>query len=443
MSASITAVADLSDRSIMGDDRLVRTSRVAYVVAVISLIAAAFVAWKQNDPHGLAMIWLQNGIFVLTLSLGAFFFVMVQHITNAGWAVAIRRIAEAQAANLTWISVLFLVPMFWLLITNREWNGFGHGLAIIWPWADMAHLTEHSPAEGAIVAQKTAFLNPTFFMIRACIYFAFWALATRWFLSTSRRQDQTGDATLSTKMRYAAAPCLILFALTSTFAAVDWIMSLSPAWFSTMFGIYFFAGTCAGGFSIIAIGCLRLQAMGYLRGVITAEHYQDIGKMIWAFGIVFWAYIAFSQYMLIWYGNLPEETVWFLARQVGDWAWVSVALIVGHFFIPFLFFISRWMKRWRGTLAFGAVWMLAFSWIDIYWLVMPVVPHDVATFTTYDALAAAYATTSTGLGNPLNYLMLVGFIGLSIGSATGRLSRGSVLCRRDPRLNESLQFENI
>jgi hypothetical protein len=122
---------------------------------------------------------------------------------------------------------------------------------------------------------------------------------------------------------------------------------------------------------------------------------------------------------------------------------VSVALIVGHFFIPFLFFISRWMKRWRGTLAFGAVWMLAFSWIDIYWLVMPVVPHDVATFTTYDALAAAYATTSTGLGNPLNYLMLVGFIGLSIGSATARLSRGSVLCRRDPRLNESLQFENI
>lgn len=443
MSASMTTVADLSDRSVLGDSRLARLSRTAFVISIVALIVAGIVASRQNDPHGFAMIWLQNGIFVITLSLGAFFFTMVQHITNAGWGVAVRRIAEAHAANLKWLWVLFLVPMFWLLLSHREWNGFGHGLALVWPWADLTHLAAESPAEAAIVSAKSAFLNTTFFMIRACIYFAFWAIATGWFFSTSRRQDQTGDPALSKRMRFVSAPCLILFALTSTFAAFDWIMSLSPAWFSTMFGIYFFAGLCASGFSFVALGCLRLQAMGYLRGVITAEHYQDLGKMIWAFGIVFWAYIAFSQYMLIWYGNLPEETVWFIARQIGNWSWISVALLFGHFLIPFLFLLSRWMKRWRATLTFGAVWMLAFSWLDIYWLVMPVVPPDVGTFTTYDALAAAYATTSTGLSNPLNYLMLIGFLGLCIAASARRLSHGAVLCRRDPRLNESLQFENI
>ncbi|MSR70030.1 MAG: quinol:cytochrome C oxidoreductase [Phycisphaerales bacterium] len=443
MSATLTQVADLSDRSIIGDARLTSVSRSAYAIGVVALAVAFLVAWKQQDAHAFAMSWLQNAIFILTLALGAFFFTLLQHITGAGWAIAVRRVAEAQAANLQWIGLLFLVPMFWLVATDRDWAGHGHGLALVWPWADLAHLSAEAPAEGAIVTAKSAFLNPTFFMIRACVYFAFWALAAGWFFRTSRAQDHSGDEGLSKKMRFAAAPALILFALTSTFAAFDWIMSLSPAWFSTMFGIYFFAGLCASGFSAIAIACLRLQARGYLRGVITSEHYQDLGKMIWAFGIVFWAYIAFSQYMLIWYGNLPEETVWFVARQVGDWSAVSVALILGHFIFPFLFFVSRWTKRWRTTLLVGALWMLAFAWIDIYWLVMPVVPHDIATFTTYDQLALAYEHTSTGLSNPVNYLLLAGFVSLFIGSTAGRLSSGAVLCRRDPRLEESLRFENI
>ncbi len=443
MSATMACNPDLSDHSVLGDARLTRVSRTAYVIGWIALLVGCFEAWKQPDAHGFAMIWLQNSIFILTLALGAFFFTLIQHITAAGWGVAVRRVAEAQAANLQWLWVLFLVPMFWLVATNHSWEGRGHGLALIWPWADLSHLTAESPAEGAVVSAKSAYLNPTFFLIRATIYFVFWGLASRWFLQASRAQDQTGDPAISKRMRFMAAPALILFALTSTFAAFDWIMSLSPAWFSTMFGIYFFAGLCASGFSAIAIACLRLQSLGYLRGVINSEHYQDLGKMIWAFGIVFWAYIAFSQYMLIWYGNLPEETVWFIARQVGDWSMVSVALILGHFAIPFLFFVSRWTKRWRTTLLVGALWMIAFAWIDIYWLVMPVVPHDVATFTTYDQLAHAYQATSTGLSNPVNYLICAGFLGLFIGSATGRLARGAVLCRRDPRLEESLRFENI
>jgi hypothetical protein len=435
--------ADLSDRSIMGDDRVARVSRFAYGIAALALGLAAVVAWKQGDPHSFAMIWLQNGLFVLSLALGALFFTMIQHITNAGWGVSVRRIAEAQATNLNWLWVLFLVPMFWLAFSGREWAGFGHGLALIWPWADMTHMAAHNAAEAEVVRAKAAYLNVPFFLVRACVYFLVWGVVSTWYLRTSRAQDVTGDPRLSARMRTAAAPAIILFALTVTFASFDWIMSLSPAWFSTMFGVYFFCGTCAGGFSAIAVACLRLQDKGYLRGVITPEHYQDLGKFIWAFGVVFWAYIGFSQYMLIWYGNLPEETVWFLARQVGDWGWVSTALLFGHFIIPFVFLISRWMKRWRATLLIGALWMLAFAWIDLYWLVIPVVPPDAATFETYDALDRAYAGTATGLANPLNYLMLVGFMGLYIGTSTRRLSQGAVLCRRDPRLAESLRFENI
>ncbi len=443
MASTFAPTADLSDRSVLGDSRLARVSQVALLIAFACAVAAGLLAARRVDAHTVAMVWLQNGIFVLTLSLGALFFLLIQHITSAGWGIAVRRVAEAHAANLRWLWIVLLLPMLWLHFSHREWPGHGHGLALIWPWADPAHLAAAHPAEASIVAAKSAYLNTQFFLIRAVAYFALWAGIAHWFVATSRAQDASGDSALSRRMRTLAGPALIVYALTTTFAAFDWIMSLSPAWFSTMFGVYFFAGTCAGGFSLLAFTCLRLQSLGYLRGVITAEHYQDLGKMIWAFGIVFWAYIAFSQYMLIWYGNLPEETVWFLARQIGDWSWVSVALLFGHFIIPFVFFISRWTKRWNATLAFGCIWMLAFAWLDIYWLVMPVVPSDVATFTTYDALAAAYEGTATGLSNPLNFLMLGALLGLSIGLTARRLSKGALVCRRDPRFDESLRFENI
>ncbi|MSQ90809.1 MAG: hypothetical protein EXS01_05375, partial [Phycisphaerales bacterium] len=149
MSAQHSTVADLSDQSIMGDHRLARFARIVLTMGLIALAVAAVVAWRQQDAHGFAMIWLQNAIFVLTLGLGAFFFTLLQHATGASWGIAVRRIAEAQAANLQWIGLLFLVPMFWLLATDRNWEGagaHGHGLALIWPWADLAHLTAEAPA---------------------------------------------------------------------------------------------------------------------------------------------------------------------------------------------------------------------------------------------------------------------------------------------------------
>jgi hypothetical protein len=378
--------------------------------------------------------WLHAWIFATSISLGALFFVIIQHLTRAGWSVVVRRIAEALAWNLSWLWLGFLP------IAGLWWTG---KLDTLFPWANLEHLRQVAPDEAALVAKKAAFLNPGFFMIRAAVYLVVWALLARFFVGQSAAQDSDHSVARSQTMSKWAGPAAILFGLTTTFAAFDWIMSLNPAWFSTMFGVYFFAACAAGGFSAIAFTGLRLQQRGLLRDVITPEHYQDLGKLLFGFGVVFWAYIAFSQYMLIWYGNVPEETTWFLARQVGQWRIVSAALLFGHFVIPFLFLISRWTKRWRGTLLFGVSWMLVFHWVDLAYLIHPVIPHDIGSFASYDALQAAYAGEKSGLLQPGLLALSIGFLFLLMGGTLSRLARTGLLCKGDPRLAESLRFENM
>jgi hypothetical protein len=418
--------------SAISGERLAPRSR-ALTIAGVVLLVVGFAMVRAN-PGFAAKAWLQAWLFAVSLSLGALFFVIIQHLTRAGWSVVVRRVAECIAANLTWLWLGFL-PIAWLWFD-------GH-LDTLFPWANLDHLRETAPDEAALVAKKAAFLNPGFFMIRAAAYMLVWALLARFFLSNSVAQDSDRSVARSEKMGKWAGPAAILFGLTTTFAAFDWIMSLNPAWFSTMFGVYFFAACCAGGFSAIALMCLRAQGHGLLKDLVTPEHYQDLGKLLFGFGIVFWAYIAFSQYMLIWYGNVPEETTWFLARQIGQWRIVSAALLFGHFVIPFLFLISRWTKRWRGTLTFGVVWMLVFHWVDLAYLIQPVIPHDIGKYDTYDALLAAYANEAAPVLNPGLLALSVGMLFLLVGRTLARLVRTGLLCKGDPRLAESLRFENF
>jgi hypothetical protein len=257
------------------------------------------------------------------------------------------------------------------------------------------------------------------------------------------RQDRTGDPAISSANRKLSGPAMILFGFSITFAAVDWMMSLSPVWFSTMFGVYFFAVCATCGYSSMALLCLRLQHNGHLKGIITPEHYQDLGKLLFAFGMVFWAYIAFSQFMLIWYGNLPEETAWYLSRQVGGWLWLSWALLFGHFLIPFVLLISRWPKRWPTTLAIACVWMLVFAFIDLVYLIMPHVPHDVGDFSRYSEFAAAHASDSPHLLDPTLLGLALGMLCLVISMTMRSLMGKSLLASRDPSLGESLAFQNM
>jgi hypothetical protein len=411
--------------------------KAAVAVAVVGLGGGAAIGYTGafgTDAHHFWRAYLVAFLFGLTMCLGGLFFVFIQHLTRAGWSVAVRRPAEALASNLRW---------FWLLFVPFAALWFMGKANVLWVWADMETLKANNEAEYHIVHAKEGFLNPTFFWIRAVAYFAVWALLASFFLRNSVAQDATGDRSFSARMQKWSGPAAILFGLTTTFAAFDWIMSISPAWFSTMFGVYFFCGCATAGFSGMILVTLRLLRVGTLKGIVTREHLQDMGKLMWAFGIVFWAYIGFSQYMLIWYANIPEETGWFLARQVGGWGFFSFVLLFGHFVIPFVGLISKWMKRAPLTLGIGAVWMLCFHYVDLYWLVMPEIPHDLGNFARYSELAQAYAGTETHFGNPVNFLLALGVLGAVAAGTIGTLSRIALVPAKDPRLGESVRFENM
>ncbi len=192
------------------------------------------------------------------------------------------------------------------------------GLGELYPWARAGY----AGAPG-----KAAYLNVPFFIARLAVYFAVWGWIGRFYLRRSLAQDASGDPSLTTTMRRRSAPAMIVFALTLTFAAFDLLMSLDPGWYSTIFGVYYFAGAAVGVYALLPLAVFLLQRAGFIRRSVTVEHYHDLGKLLFGF-VVFWAYIAFSQYMLMWYANLPEETHWFVARQQHGWGWVGLALRV-------------------------------------------------------------------------------------------------------------------
>jgi hypothetical protein len=348
-------------------------------------------------------------VYFLSIGLGALFFVTLQHLTRAGWSVAVRRLAELMAATLPLVALL-LVPILAAMVQ-------GNPSLYIWVDDNMVQADE-------LLRAKQAYLNVPFFLLRVVVYFLVWAILSRFFLRNSLRQDQSGDLRLSAAMQRMSAPGMMLFALTTTFCAVDLLMSLTPHWYSTVFGVYFFAGSVIGFLATTILATQALQSQGVLRQTVTVEHFHDLGKLLFGF-VFFWGYIAFSQYMLIWYANMPEETEWFLKRQTGGWVWVSLVLLFGHFIMPFAGLLSRHVKRHRQALAFWACWMLVMHWLDLYWLVMPSLREEQPPFSVMDL------TCFVGVG------------GLAI-AAFAYGARGKLLLpAKDPRLDESLAFENI
>lgn len=381
---------------------------------------------------------------VLGICLGALFFTMIQHITRAGWSVTVRRVAENTTMGL-WVMLLLYVPILAGFDTLYE-----H-----WTHAD---IDPTSPTYDAVLAGKAGYLSKPFFFVRLVLYFAIWLGLATWFRSTSRKQDETGDPTLSLRMARVAAPGLLLFALSVTFAAFDWIMSLDPHWFSTMFGICYFAGGFMAFLAFAILFTLWLGRRGYLREAVGVEHYHDLGKLMFAF-VVFWTYVNFSQYMLIWYANLPEETVFYAHRQEGGWSAVGTILIFGHFLVPFAFLMSRHVKRNMRTLSIGAIFLLVIHWVDMQYLVVPNAAHGHAPVAG-DGHGAppvapiadhAHAADSFG-GNvslwlhhitPWDVMCYLGMLSLVAGVTLLYTRRGNLLPTRDPRLAESLHFHNI
>jgi len=372
----------------------------AGVIASLAMAALSADGWRR-----FFFSYLLNFSFLLTLALGALFFVILQHLTRAGWSVVVRRWAEGIAATMPFIAVL-AVPIV----------AFGTHDLYHWTHAE-AVATDH------LLQAKRAYLNVPFFVVRLAVYFGLWSLLARFFFRRSLAQDASGDPALTVQMERRSAPSMLAFALTATFAAFDLLMSLDPHWYSTMFGVYVFAGSVVSFFALLIVVVYSGQRAGLLRHAITVEHYHDLGKLLFAF-TVFWAYIAFSQYMLIWYASLPEETAWLLRRQSNGWGWVGLVLLLGHFLAPFLLLLSRAPKRRPRAVAAAAAWMLVMHWVDLFWVVIPEVAPQRA------------------VPHLLDVTLLVGLGGLAVAMAAWVLREHSLVPQRDPRLQESLRFEN-
>lgn len=378
------------------------------ICAILAVVGVAgSLALAAALEHGMDVLletYLVSFAFFLSISLGGLFFVLLQHCTRAGWSVVVRRVAEAVASNV-WLMAVLAVPVV---------LGMDH----LYHWTDAAAAL-HDP----LLKGKVGFLNPTFFVIRLVLYFVIWGVLASFLHRTSVAQDRSGDPALTLRMERFSAPGMVLFALSLNFAAFDLLMSLDPHWFSTIFGVYYFAASVVAFLAVMPKILYALQLRGILPNAVTVEHYHDFGKLLFGF-VVFWAYIAFSQYMLIWYGNIPEETEWFLKRQTGDWTVVSLLLIFGHFVLPFLLLVSRVIKRRPVLLAATGAYLALMCWIDIYWLVIPEFSPAVARFGLLDVLC------------------FLGMGGIFSAGIILRLRRHSVIAEKDPRLEESLAFEN-
>ena len=386
------------------------------VVGILGLVAAVLLGFFARDEFRTFFhAYLIGYMFFLAIALGGLFFVLVQHATKAAWSVNVRRIAEWFAASMPLMAVLF-VPILAAVV-------MGHGS--LYPWA----VAGWSHGKGF----KGWWLGRGFFVGRAVLYFIIWSAYGLWYWKESIKQDESGDIALTLRMQWRAPVGLILFGFSLTFAAWDWLMALDATWYSTIFGVYYFAGCALCIFSTLILSAKFLQSRGLLVKSVTTEHYHDLGKFLFAFTF-FWGYIAFSQFMLQWYGNIPDEAGWFLrhgasTRTPNDFSPVVIALLFGHLLIPFPGLLSRHMKRNSGALAFWAVWVLVFCWFDIFWVVSPQLDDGVLHLGPLDI--AEHLAVLLGIG------------GIFLAVVVRRASQHSVRAMRDPRLADSLAFQNF
>jgi hypothetical protein len=290
-------------------------------------------------------------LFWTGVALGCLAVAMLHHVTGGAWGLPIRRPLESGSRTLPLLAVLFLP----IAVGARK----------LYEWADPAAV-----ARDPILQHKSAYLNVPFFLGRAVLYFAAW-FALAYFLNRwSLEQDATGDRSVARRLQLLSSGGLVLYGLTVTFASIDWAMSLEPHWFSTMYGVLFIAGQGLSAFAFIILVLVLLSESPPLAGYVGPKHFHDLGKLMLAF-VMFWAYVSFSQYLITWAGNLPEEIPWYLRRLQGGWGWIAAALLVFHFILPFLMLLPASANRNPRTLAAVAGLVVLMRLVDVFWLTKP------------------------------------------------------------------------
>jgi hypothetical protein len=357
------------------------------------------------DARRALFSYLVAFVYWVGIALGALVLLGAFHASSARWPVVLRRFIETIPQSLPLFVVLF-VPI-------------ALGMGLLFPWVDphalrgeLAHAVEH----------KLPYLNPGGFLLRAAVYFAVWIVVAHLLRAWSVRQDGEGGIALTRWQRRLGAGSLPFLALTMTFASFDWMMSLDPRFFSTIFGVYWFAGSFMGAFAVVIIAAAATRddptAFGHHANL---EHFHSLGKFLLAFD-AFWAYVAFSQFMLIWIADIPEEVPWYILRIEGGWRFVGIFLALFHFLVPFFLLLSRDLKRSPRALSAVAAWLLLAHWVDVYWLVMPHLHEGGPRPWIFDLTAFA------GVG------------AAAIAFTVLRMRGAAAVPVRDPHLQDSLRY---
>ncbi len=357
-----------------------------------------------TDPGRTSYSYLVSFLFLLSISVGSLLLVAIEYAANAVWSTPFRRMSEFLAASLP-LLILFVIP----LLLNVQ-NLF------TWSHSDVV-------ANDHMLQAKSVYLNSPFFSVRVVVIILVWGFFYYFIIRNSRRQDETGDHLLTKKNINLSIAFIPIFAITLTLQSIDWIMSLESKWFSTMFGVYLFSGVTCSALAALAYVSVKLKEKGYFHPKITKDHFYSLGTLMFVF-ICFWGYIAFSQYMLIWYGNLPEETFWFMQRWEGGWKIVSLFIIFGHFIVPFAFLLSHPSKTNLKKLKFVSLWILAMHFIDLYWLVMPSINQHGNHFT--------FSWTDISF--------MVATIGIIIFMFNRMFDKYNLIPVKDPKLERGLDF---
>lgn len=369
---------------------------------VYGLMGAGVLSFAAGLMINASRAWhafLLNHLLFMGLGIGALFFLVVHYLAFAGWNVAVRRVTESFTTYLVFAAAFTVVLLF--------------GLHHIYPWTNhelMAH--DH------LLHGKQGYFALPFFIARVVAFFAVAVFFSWKMVKNSVAQDHATGTDLLLKQKPLAAMFLVCFCPLFTIFAVDLVMSLDPKWFSTIFGVYVFIGFVQAAVAAMIVTIRLMQRHGYLAAV-TVDHFHDLGKYLLGFTI-FWAYIGVSQYLLIWYANIPEETTFYLLRQSPGWVWASIVLPLIRFVIPFLLLLPRMAKRTPSYLEKVALLVLVAAWYDLFWLIMPYLSPKAVSFSFWD------------------FGIFLGFLGFFAFAVRRFLSRNNTVPVNDPFLHETM-----
>jgi hypothetical protein len=380
------------------DLRQWRTRALIAGVVGTALSAAGFFA---AGPTQFYRSYLWSYLFIIAITIGPLAWLMLQYVTGGAWGLVIRRACEAATRTLPLVLVMFL-PL-------------AIGINNLYPWARAATV-----AADPLLQHKAPYLNVPFFLGRAAFYFAGWMFLAWWFNRWSLKEDLEGHDAVHTKMSRMAGPGLLFWGFSVTFMAVDWVLSVDPKWFSTIFGMLFMVSQALTAMAFLTTLMVLLSYRKPMSEVLTGRHLHDLGKFLLAL-IMVWAYFSFSQFLIIWAGNLPEEIPWYLTRLNHGWQFVGLLLVIGHFALPFALLLSRDLKRNFKLLASIAVFILSMRFVDLYWLITP-----------------SFRTESFGLSF-LDFTIPVGLVGLWLAYFLTQLEKRPLMPKNAPHLEEVLE----